>query len=920
MAELPTGTVTFLFTDIEGSTRLAQKFPADLPGALTRHHATLRMAIEEHQGVVFQIVGDAFCAAFPVATGALDSALAAQVALQNLTEDGRPKTEVNRPQTSEAQQASVSGLPSSIVIRVRMGIHTGEAVARDGQYHGYLTLSYTQRLMSAASGGQVLVSATSEALLRSRLPDGVTLHDLGPVTLKDFPTAAHIFEIRAPGLLSGFPPLRLSGAVPNNLPLQVTSLIGRERDVAAVRGLLHKSRIVTLTGAGGTGKTRLLLAVADSFCRAVPVEPLSAEQSFPDGVWCVELAPLSDPALVPQIVATTLGVREQPGRPIRETLGEHLRGQQVLLCLDNCEHLLDACAQLSEALLRAAPRLVIFSTSREALGLAGESTYRVPPLETPSVQQSAADVQQSELMGFAAVRLFVERATQINPSFRLTDSNARAVAQICERLDGIPLAIELAAARVKVLSPEQIAGRLDDRFRLLSGGTRNALAHHQTLRALIDWSYNLLSEPERALLNRLSIFAGGWTLEAAEAVCGEDGRRMTDADVLEHLSHLVEKSLVMVELETGETRYWLLETIRQYARERLRQSGESERVSTAHAEYYRHWSETAEPQLRGAEQQVWWLRVDAERANVRAAIDWSLHGGVVSDGAVIVCALWLFWFVHGYFSEAHALLSELLSRPELSAPSRLRALVLNTAGSIQARMPNAEVTAPPLFDEALQIARNLNDPWNIGVALTYLSQAALAASDYALAARQAEEGLALWRAAGDAWFTGMSLLALGDAAKAQGDVALAYARYQESAEWLRRVNEKNLLANPVRRLGYLALQRGDYAQAGESFAESLRLNHEMGELLGVACCIGAFAAIAVSRAQWTRAARLFGAMQATVDALNAAPPPNDQIDIEPYHNWLREQLPRAELEAASAEGRALTVEQAVTLALGDARG
>jgi predicted ATPase len=466
--------------------------------------------------------------------------------------------------------------------------------------------------MSTANGGQVLLSSQSEVLLRERLPEGVALRDMGAVQLKDFPHAEHVFQLVAPDLWVDFPALKSLATIPNNLPAQLTSFIGREKEVAEVRRLLATTRLLTLTGSGGTGKTRLSLRVAEEFCGDASSEP-----HYSDGVWFVELAPVTDPALVPQTVATVLGLRDETGQALTERLAGFLRDKQVLLILDNCEHLLEGCARLSDTLLRAAPNVKIIASSREALGIAGETTYHVPSLATPGGQPSEIKTQPSDLLQYAAVRLFVERAAAAKPGFTLNDSNAPVVAQVCARLDGIPLAIELAAARVRALPVEQIAARLDDRFRLLTGGSRTALPRQQTLRALIDWSHALLTEPERVLLRRLSVFAGGWTLEAAEVVTKDEGKRMKDetdsfhpsafilhpSDVFDLLTRLVEKSLVNLDEQAAEPRYVMLETIRQYARDKLLESDEGESLRDAHLSYFTTWAERMVPRLQGGPDQ-----------------------------------------------------------------------------------------------------------------------------------------------------------------------------------------------------------------------------------------------------------------------------------------------------------------------------
>src|SRR5512138_298430 len=478
---IPTGTVTFLYTDIEGSTRLAREYPAALPALLARHHEILNAAVQAHAGYVFQIIGDAFCVAFQSAGDALHAAVAAQQALH-----AEPWT------------------PAPV--KVRMAVHTGKADYRgEGRYEAYLTLSHVQRLMSAAHGGQLLLSLATAELVRDELRGGLALRDMGERRLKDM-APERIYQVLVPALPADFPPIRTLDAHRHNLPAQITSFVGREKEMAEVRDLLGAHRLVTLTGTGGAGKTRLALQVAAQHL-----------DQFADGIWMAELAPVTDGDLIPQTLLSLFNLREDPHRTPMDALVDHLRGRSTLLLLDNCEHLVTACARLADALLAASPGLRVLATSREALGIAGEVDYRVPSMGTPD---PAHLPPLDELARVDSVRLFLQRAAAVKTGFQLTPANARYVSEICSHLDGIPLAIELAASRTKALSPEQIAARLGDRFRLLTGGSRAALPRQQTLRATIDWSYSLLSEQEKTLLRRLAVFAGGWTLQAAEDVCG----------------------------------------------------------------------------------------------------------------------------------------------------------------------------------------------------------------------------------------------------------------------------------------------------------------------------------------------------------------------------------------------------------------
>ena len=592
----PTGTVTFFFTDIEGSTKLSQEYSDELPALLARHKQILKQAIEANHGFLFQVVGDAFSVAFDRALDALKAA-------------------------SQAQRALYQEAWMPVSIKVRMGIHTGTAnLAEDasieGPYTGYTTLATTQRITSAAYGGQILLSQVTRDLLWQQLPSDITLLDLGEHRLKDLLHPLHIYQVVAPDLPTNFPPLKTLGSFPHNLPLQLTSFVGREREASELKQLLSNTRLLTLIGPGGTGKTRLALKTAEDLL-----------PSFADGIWLVELAPLADPNLILQTIAGIFGLRELPNMPLKDIVTDYLRAKEILLILDNCEHLIEACAQLSENLLRNCPRLKILASSREALGIAGETVYRVPSLSLPDPTQ----VRREALLESESVRLFLERATAAQSKFRLTDQNASSVAQICYRLDGIPLALELAAARVTVFSPEEIATRLGDRFKLLTGGSRTALPRQQTLRALIDWSYGLLSEEEQRLFRQLSVFAGSWTFEAAEAICttplaqagrGVPERQGEGLDVLTLLTQLVNKSLVMADADMvqGSTHYHLLETIRQYARDKLLEAGESEQVRTRHLDFFLELAEKAENYMNGPQELEWQELLDRNYDNLRTAL------------------------------------------------------------------------------------------------------------------------------------------------------------------------------------------------------------------------------------------------------------------------------------------------------------
>ncbi|HEY6325084.1 MAG TPA: adenylate/guanylate cyclase domain-containing protein, partial [Candidatus Cybelea sp.] len=579
-APLPSGTVTLLFTDVEGSTQHWEEQPDEMGPALRRHDGLLRTAIEAHGGHVFKTMGDQFCAAFARPSDAVAAAADAQRALA--AEDWN----------------TVGGL------QVRMALHSGATDERDGDYFGS-PVNRVARLLAIAHGGQTIVSGVTALHLRGLLSDHTELRDLGEHRLKDLTEAEHVWQLVAPGLPDTFPPLLSLGSLPNNLPRQVTALVGREEVLAEIESLVQGHPLVTLVGTGGVGKTRLALqAGADLLDGAA------------DGVWFIELAQLNDAALIVNTIAATFGLREQANSSLLEVLLQYLRPRRLLLILDNCEHLIEEVAKIADAMLRAAPQVRLLATSREPLRIGGEHVYRVPSLAVPS-----SDVLTSEeALNYGAVALFVQRARGSDAKFILSDDNVPTVAEICRRLDGIALAIELAAARVKILSPRQLAQKLDERFRVLSGGSRTALPRQQTMHALIDWSHDLLSEPEQRLFRRLAIFVGGWTLDAAEAVCTDD--TLDALDVIDLLSSLVDKSLVVAEAEGA--RHGLLESTRAFALEKLEQRGEHEALARRHAQW------AADLGDRACEAR-WTIPLSRQRAqfdpeieNARVAIEWAL--------------------------------------------------------------------------------------------------------------------------------------------------------------------------------------------------------------------------------------------------------------------------------------------------------
>jgi predicted ATPase/class 3 adenylate cyclase/Tfp pilus assembly protein PilF len=925
MAALPTGTVTFLYTDIEGSARRWEERPAATRAAVDRHFALLRAAVGAHRGRVFRIQGDGLCAAFATAPDALAAALAAQLALH------------------------AEPWPEGDALRVRMALHTGAAEVQDGDYVG-ACLNRLGRLLGISHGGQTLLSRITHDLVRESVPAGAGLRDLGAHRLRDLAAPEQLFQLLHPDLPEAYPPLRSLDALQNNLPLQLTSFVGREREIGAVGDLLDAHRLVTLTGTGGCGKTRLALQVAAGLGAV-----------HPDGVWFVDLAPLTDPALVPQVVLAAMGLREAPSRPALATLTDHLGAKTVLLLLDNCEHLVEACARVADALLRACPCLRVLATSREALGVAGETAWRVPSLAVPDPDPGRAE-PIGRLAEYEAVRLFVDRAAQVQPAFALTDRNAAAVAQVCRRLDGVPLALELAAARVRVLAVEQILARLDDRFQLLTGGSRTALPRQQTLRAALDWSHDLLSEPERALLRRLSVFAGGWTLEAAEAVCAPvdpaspRSARLGPSEPLDVLTGLVDKSLVLVDETPAGMRYRCLETIRGYGLERLAEAGEAEPVRRQHAGYFLALAVAAEPHLTGAEQVTWLGRLTAEHDNLRAALRWTQERGQGEMGMRLAGALWRFWMVRGHVREGYERLAALLATgpPSETAP---RAKALLGAGVLvhyQGEQTTAEqllaeslaayralgdrrgsanaltglgivahalgddAAARPLHEESLAILRELGDRHGVAVALNNLGQVLTARGDYAAARASYEESLALRRDSGDALGIATALMNLGWLDYLQGDYGAARGRHEESLAISRRVGGRLRVAQSLINLANLARERGEYATARAMYQESLTILTELDNRLDLAEALEGVAALAAVQTEPARAVRLGGAAAALRERIHAPLDPIGQARLDSSLAPARQAQGADGGAAAWAEGRAMTLEQAVAYALSDA--
>jgi predicted ATPase/class 3 adenylate cyclase len=912
VASPPTGTVTFLFTDIEGSTTLWERDAEAMEEALARHDAILQRAVREHDGYVFKMVGDAFCCAFSTATDALEATLEVQRALF-------------------AEEWGVEG-----GVRVRMALHTGVAEERDGDYFGR-PVNRVARLLHTAHGGQILLSAATHEMVRDQLPAEVSFRDMGEQRLKDLFRPERIFQLTAPGLPSEFPPLRTLGARLNNLPLQPTPLVGRVREVEEVTEQLRgeQVRMLTLTGPGGTGKTRLALQSAAALL-----------EEFDDGVFFVSLATISDPDLVPSTIAEPLGVREIAAQTLEVSLKTYIRDKRLLLIMDNFEHILDGASIVGE-LVGACPKLKVLATSRIPLGLYGEREYPVPPLALPDPRVLPP---VKVLTQYEAVKLFVERARAVKEDFEVTNESAPAVAEICARLDGLPLAIELAAARVRILPPQKMLQRLSNRLKLLQGGPRDLPARQQTLRGTIDWSYELLTEEEKALFGRLAVFSGGRTLEAIEEICDPEG----DIDALEGVDSLVEKSLLRQEEAEGEPRFVMLETVQEYAREKLDESGESEEIKRAHAGYFLALAEEAEPELKGPDQLEWLQRLEAEHDNMRAALGWALGQENVELGLRLAGALWLFWWMRGYDSEGRRWFEEALAM-EGRASIEARAMALAGVGALashqgdldraeEACEEGMELIAPEaseaklyllltmghiaiekaeydkateVFEESLALSQQLGNGWGRARSLMSLATVIHEQGDLERATKLYEEGMGFFREQGDKLGLARCLNNLGLALYARGDLGRAANLTEEGVTLLRELGAGADRAVGLCNLGWMALLQKDLGRAADLYEESLVLAWDNGMKPIVLPTLEGYACVAGAQGEAQRAAQLWGAAQ-TLHEAKGIPRDTDWLaEADSRISEVRSGLGEQAWEEALRKGRAMTLEEAVAYARGE---
>ena len=862
---LPVGTVTFMFTDIEGSTRLLQELGEGYRDVQDDHAEILRAAIAGGDGVEIRTEGDAFFAVFPSATAAVSSAAAAQHGLaEHPWSHGRP-------------------------LRVRMGLHTGEGVLGGDDYLG-IDVNTAARIAAAANGGQVLLSGATRALVEHDLPGGVRLRDLGSHRLKDLAHPQHLSDLEVEGLPSDFPQPR-SLEVPTNLPAEVTSFVGREKEMRMVAELLERSRLVTLTGPGGAGKTRLAIRVASEL-----------RDRYPDGVFLVELAPIQDASLVPATIADVFGVREEwmASRPVVEALRANLADRNLLLVLDNFEHVL-AAASIVPELMAGAPSLHVLVTSRSVLHVRGEQDLPLPPLTVSAEGHADATTGGSE-----AAALFSDRAAAVDPSFEVTEANAEAVEELCDRLDGLPLAIELAASRVSVLSPEAILERLRHSVATLPEGPRDLPARQRTLRDAIAWSYDLLDAPLRGLFRDLSCFAGGWTAEAAEVVGSSD-----HLDALDGLASLVDHSLVRRRnLATG-IRFDMLTTIQEFGRERLGVEGDRDAVRRRHATHFLGVAEAAEPHLRDLDLDLL-ERLEAEHDNLRAALRWAIEEDEGAIALRLLAALWRFWQLRGYLAEGRRWTGEILGLPSAAGRTRERALGLAAAGSLGYWQSDTHATKDG-YEESLAIWEELGD--KAGVARAEYNRAYASAFEHDMpgALEHLARSQAHFEEVGDRQGVGECLWTLSLFSRLKGDPAASREYAYRSLEIHREIGDRFGQMDALHMLGRAAFDTGNLEEAQACFLETLSVYGSMRNRTGVAIALDNLAAQASVRGDLIRGIRLRGASDRFKELAGGMAPPV-LIDLPDPRESAANVLSEDQIRAAWDEGRAMSFDQAIAYA------
>jgi predicted ATPase/class 3 adenylate cyclase len=867
--------VVHLFTDIEGSTSLWERDPERMGAALQAHDAILKAAVGPRRGRVVKSTGDGIHAVFDDPADAVAAALQMQLTL--------------------ADPAATAGLE----LRLRCGLHVGADEYRDGDFYGQ-AVNRAARIMSVAHGGQTLLSQAIVDSVGERMPPGATQRELGPVRLRDLTSPERVYQLLHPQLRAQFPPLRSLEATPNNLPQQLNSFVGRERELAEAKQRLAANRLVTLLGMGGIGKSRLSIQLGADLL-----------DDYRDGVWLIELAPLTDPRLVPQAVASVLGVKEDAGHSVQESLLRYVRDKQLLFILDNCEHVVQACAELAKQLMQAGAGVKVLASSRDVLQVAGESSYQVPTLSVPAAPGPHGQLAPGALMQHEAVRLFVERALAAQPSFEITASNAGAVADVCRRLDGIPLALELAAARTRALSVEAIAARLDDRFRLLVSGDQTVLPRQRTLRALIDWSHDLLPEQERLLFRRLAVFAGGFALEAAEQVGGGDG--LDAADVLDLLAHLVEKSLVI--LEFSGQRYRMLDTVRHYAQERLDESPDKAGAQARHFAHYLQVAEQARAGLVGAEQGAWLARLDQERENLLAA-----HGrcdgadsGACEMGLRLVYALRPYWLNRGLLALGFRITVEALDREGAKKRDQARYSGLRDAGYLGYFM-GRYAQSRAYLQESLGIAREMGNAQSAAEVLLPLGMACQGDGDVAAARARLEEAVALDRQLGNPRELAAASNALAQLHRMEGRLVEAEPLYEEALSLARELGDREYTAAFLLNLAMVSIGRQSGNRACTLLSEVFSIASDIGSKPATQSALDVCAGLAASQEDWPRAARFFGTAQGQAAQTGLQRDSADEAFLSPLMAQARRALGGEEFEILEIQGRQLPLDDAMAQA------
>ena len=870
MTTLPSGTVTFFFSDIEGSTRLIQRLGERYPDVLLTHHTVLREALAANGGHELRTEGDSFFIVFDSALQACAGAAAAQKALH-------------------AQQ-----WPEGGIVRVRIGIHTGEATLVGNEYVG-LDVHRAARVASAGNGGQVLVSETTRVLVDHALPPGLTLVDLGLHRLKDLAQPERLYQLSVEGLPEDFPPLKTLEATPNNLPTQLTSFIGRDDQVREAKQLLQKARLLTLTGPGGTGKTRLSLQIAANVL-----------DQFPDGVYFVPLSAIHDPELVPSAIAQALSISTTGSRRPIDALIDYLRQKRTLLILDNFEQVIDA-APVTSQLLEGSAGLRVLVSSRAVLRVSGEQEFPVPPLGLPDPKALPGLAALSQ---FEAVRLFIERAVAVKPDFQATNQNAPAIAGICERVDGLPLAIELAAARVKLFSPQALLSRLEKSLSALGTGTRDAPERQQTLRGAILWSYDMLAAGGRRLMARVSVFARGGSLEQLELVCGPAGD--VGGDVLDGLDQLADQSLLRRIPDFEAPRFLMLQTIRDFAAERLEESGEAHQVRDRHLQAYIALAQEAQPYLFGPRRKEWLDRLEEDHDNFRAALEWAVASGNAQQAMFLSGSFWRFWQMRGHIHEGRARLGQILSLPNSGEFPTERLAALEAAGGLaywQADMDGAQ----RFYDESLALTRQVGDKTAVANAIYNDAFPMLVnRTNLPRAKELLNEALPLFRELGDDGGTARTLWGLGNAAYFGDDFVAARAPLEEAQGLFRRLDDRFMLAWATHTLGLVAVGTHNVDVGKRDFSEALQLFVEAKDVSGITLQLDNLSVIARAEGDPMRATRLAAAAVAQQTSTGTG---LGGLLSQREGRTGREGLNEKEAAIAWAQGQALTLEQAIAYAL-----